>query len=429
METISVGFIISVFGAGLLSFFSPCILPLLPVYVGYLSTGSAENENVKKASFTKALAFTGGLSLSFFVLGFGAGSLGSFVNSNWLLLICGSIVVLFGFYQTGLLPLSFLERNMKLSVQFDPQKGLGGAFLLGLLFSIGWTPCVGPILGAVLGIASQQGSAPAGGALLLVYSLGLSLPFCILALASQQLLQKVKHIYPHFGKIRLAGGILIMLMGFWMLYTPITSMLAKDVQAPEKAFAEAPLAEAQASLQGSPIYSMNFAGLNSEPISLAKLAGKTVYIKFWATWCPTCLGGLEEFTALAEQMAHKKDIVVLSVVTPGLNGEMSENEFAEWAKAQQLSFPVYFDPSGALNREFGIRAYPTGVFISKDGAVMQKKVGHESNTQIIHTLTSTTANEVLYEKKVNAFLVSGVFSACNNGTVGQVCIFKQQRKK
>ena len=424
METISIGFIISVFGAGLLSFFSPCILPLLPVYLGYLSTNSAENESVKKASFTKALAFTGGLSLSFFVLGFGAGSLGSFVNSDWLLLICGSIVVLFGFYQTGLLPLSFLERNMKLSVQFNPQKGLGGAFLLGLLFSIGWTPCVGPILGAVLGMASQQGSAPAGGALLLVYSLGLSLPFCILALASQQLLQKVKCIYPHFAKIRLVGGILIILMGCWMLYTPITSMLAKDVQP-----VEAAPVEAAPSLQNSSIYTMHFAGLNSEPISLAKLAGKTVYIKFWATWCPTCLGGLEEFTALAEKMAHEKDIVVLSVVTPGRNGEMSEKDFSEWAKAQQLNFPVYFDPSGALNKEFAIRAYPTGVFISKDGAVIQKKVGHESNTQIINTLTSTTTNEALYEKKFNAFLVSGIFSGCNNGTVGQVCIFKQKRNK
>lgn len=388
METIGIGFIASVFGAGLLSFFSPCVLPLLPVYVGYLSKDCATGEPVKRASFAKALAFTGGLSLSFFILGFGAGSLGSVVNSNALLIICGSIVVLFGLYQAGVFRLPLLERNMQVSAQFNPQKGLGGAFLLGLLFSFGWTPCVGPILGAVLGMASQQGSAWAGGALLVVYSLGLSLPFSILTLASQQLLKKVTCIYPHFDKIRIAGGILIVLMGCWMLYTPLAATFAKDsVRAAGAPPVVTQAAEKQPGLRGSAIYAMPLTGLDTEPISLAKLAGKTVYVKFWGTWCPTCLAGLEEFTALARQMERTGDVVVLSVVDPGRSGEMSENDFIRWAKAQQISFPVYFDTSGELNRELGIRAYPTGVYISKNGGIIKKHIGHESNAQIIRTLT------------------------------------------
>ena len=231
METISIAFMASVFGAGLLSFFSPCVLPLLPLYVGYLSSAPQTSGSLAKASLGKALAFTCGLSLSFFLLGFGAGSLGAVFASPVFLIVCGSVIILFGLYQTGLMPLSFLNKNLKVSLNFNPQAGLGGAFLLGLLFSFGWTPCVGPILGAVLGLASQQGSPLNGGLLLLVYALGLSLPFCAMALASQRLLTKVKGIYPHFGKIRLAGGMLIILMGCWMLYSPVSALLTKEVEA------------------------------------------------------------------------------------------------------------------------------------------------------------------------------------------------------
>ena len=160
----------------------------------------------RSISFSKALAFTGGLSASFFLLGFGAGALGGFINSHYFFLACGALVVIFGIHQSGLIRIPLLNNHKSLDIQFNPQKGLVGAFALGFLFSFGWTPCVGPILGAVLGISSQQGSAFTGGGLLLVYSFGLSVPFVILALGSQQILNRVKGIYPHFGKIRIVGG-------------------------------------------------------------------------------------------------------------------------------------------------------------------------------------------------------------------------------
>lgn len=380
METISITFMASVFGAGLLSFFSPCVLPLLPLYVGYLSSAPQTSGSLAKASLGKALAFTCGLSLSFFLLGFGAGSLGAVFASPVFLIVCGSVIILFGLYQTGLMPLSFLNKNLKVSLNFNPQAGLGGAFLLGLLFSFGWTPCVGPILGAVLGLASQQGSPLNGGLLLLVYALGLSLPFCAMALASQRLLTKVKGIYPHFGKIRLAGGMLIILMGCWMLYSPVSALLTKEVEA-------AKASEVLANLQSKPTYTLPLQGLDSEPISLKQFKGKTVYVKFWATWCPTCLDGLEDFAALAEQAKNAADIAVISIVTPGLHGEMSASDLTAWARAQKLNFPIYFDSSGALFNEFGIRAYPTAAYLSKDGYIIKSIIGHEPNAQIMQALS------------------------------------------
>ncbi len=380
METISIAFMASVFGAGLLSFFSPCVLPLLPLYVGYLSSAPQTSGSLAKASLGKALAFTCGLSLSFFLLGFGAGSLGAVFASPVFLIVCGSVIILFGLYQTGLMPLSFLNKNLKVSLNFNPQAGLGGAFLLGLLFSFGWTPCVGPILGAVLGLASQQGSPLNGGLLLLVYALGLSLPFCAMALASQRLLTKVKGIYPHFGKIRLAGGMLIILMGCWMLYSPVSALLTKEVEA-------AKASEVLANLQSKPTYTLPLQGLDTEPISLKQFKGKTVYVKFWATWCPTCLDGLEDFAALAEQAKNAADIAVISIVTPGLHGEMSASDLTAWARAQKLNFPIYFDSSGALFNEFGIRAYPTAAYLSKDGDIIKSIIGHEPNAQIMQALS------------------------------------------
>lgn len=383
MEIITAGFLISVFGAGLLSFFSPCVLPLLPVYLGYLATSDASVDMPSRTtSYSKALAFISGLSVSFFLLGFGAGAVGHFINSHIFFLICGAVVVLFGVHQTGLLSISYLNRDKRIPVRFNPRNGPGGAFLLGLLFSFGWTPCVGPILGAVLGISSQQGNMLAGGWLLLVYSLGLSLPFLALAFGSQYLLEKVKGIYPHFGKIRLAGGILIILMGIWMLHNQLSAMRADNrMQTIEKTYS---------SVSG-PVYERMLPGLDREPVSLAQFQGKTVYIKFWATWCPLCLAGLEDFTALAGQLSSLSDMALISIVTPGINGEVSRDDFSAWARAQNLSFPIYFDESGAVTKEFGVRAYPTAIYLSKSGAVVKKIVGDETHEQIMAYLTSAEA--------------------------------------
>ncbi|GAB1536734.1 hypothetical protein ADMFC3_23650 [Geovibrio sp. ADMFC3] len=376
MEIITIGFVLAVFGAGLLSFFSPCVLPLLPVYIGYLSGGQSAGQASVKTSFIKAAAFTAGLSASFFILGVAAGALGHVINSHTFFIVCAVIVILFGIHQTGLIKIPFLYREKKLSVRFNPNNGLIGAFALGFLFSFGWTPCVGPVLGAVLGLSSQQGNALTGGGLLLVYSLGLSIPFFILAFGSHKLMTKVKGIYPHFGKIRIAGGILIMAMGVWMLSNQVNLMKAEHVQ-PQAV-----------SYSANPAYELSLTSLQGDELTLVELQGKTVYIKFWTTWCPLCLAGLEDFSKLAQQYNASTDVAVISIVTPGLNGEVSKTDFIEWANAQELSFPVYFDESGRITKEFGVRAYPTAVYLDKTGNPIKTTIGDEMNEQINKNLTS-----------------------------------------
>lgn len=216
-------YISSVFVAGLLSFFSPCILPVLPVYIGYFNEESDVSNVIKP--LLKALAFVLGLSVSFVLLGFGAGLLGQVLYSRWFLILCGIVIIILGIYQLDVLHIPSLMKDRR--IRYTPQKNsVIGSFLLGLVFSFGWTPCVGPILAAVLGITATQGEGLYGGLYMAVYSLGLAIPFMLLAIFRHLLLHKVKGIYPYMPWIKRAGGVLLILMGILVMTQKIQSITA-----------------------------------------------------------------------------------------------------------------------------------------------------------------------------------------------------------
>jgi cytochrome c-type biogenesis protein len=224
-------YISTVFIAGLLSFFSPCILPVIPVYIAYFTEGSKPGEEKKKTHFfslamLKAVVFVSGLSTSFILLGFGAGALGGILYGRWFLIICGILVILLGIHQTGLIKFNFLAREKKVHVQRSKKSDLIGAYLLGFTFSFGWTPCVGPVLAAVLGLSATRGSAAYGGFLMLIYSIGLVIPFLVMAVFSDYLLSRIKSLYKHMNTIKIVGGILIILMGILLMTNSITSITA-----------------------------------------------------------------------------------------------------------------------------------------------------------------------------------------------------------
>lgn len=219
-------FMSTVFIAGLLSFFAPCILPLLPVYVAHLSVDVAGNKGkeVKLGRLVlhpmlilKTLIFVLGLATTFVLLGFGAGALGNLIYGDWFLRVCGIVVIILGIHQTGLIHFKALDREKKVNLKASKKDNLIGTYLLGLTFSFGWTPCIGPVLGAVLGVSASEGQALYGGWLMFIYSLGLMIPFMILALFSDVLLGRLKKLNKHMNKVKIAGGIIIILMGVLLL--------------------------------------------------------------------------------------------------------------------------------------------------------------------------------------------------------------------
>lgn len=219
-------FMSTVFIAGLLSFFAPCIVPLLPVYVSHLSVNLAggESKTFKILGLTlhpmlifKTFIFVSGISTTFIILGFGAGALGSVINTTWFIRICGVIVIILGIHQTGLIHLKFLEREKRIELKRSKRQDMLGTYLLGLTFSFGWTPCIGPVLGAVLGLSASEGHAIYGAWLMFIYALGLMIPFMIMAVFSDIVLSKIKNLRKHMGKIKIAGGVIIILMGILLM--------------------------------------------------------------------------------------------------------------------------------------------------------------------------------------------------------------------
>ncbi|WP_235431621.1 cytochrome c biogenesis protein CcdA [Paenibacillus sp. VT-400] len=228
-------FLFGVFGAGLLSFFAPCILPLIPVYVSYLSGSMVNGTNqqqpdthsvrLRSTLVLRTFLFVLGLSLVFVLLGFGSGMVGNLISSPVFIAICGAIVVLFGIYQTGLIRLSWLERERKLSNDQAKRGGYVGAFLLGLTFSFGWTPCIGPVLAAILGIAAGEGSPLYGGFLMFLYTLGLAIPFLILSVFSEYVMKRIRRLYKYMGVIKITSGCILIVMGLLLMTDRLNSLV------------------------------------------------------------------------------------------------------------------------------------------------------------------------------------------------------------
>ena len=219
---------------GVLSFLSPCVLPIVPPYLAYMG-GISMREMTGEASARRrvilpALFFVMGLSTVFLMLGFAASAFGAFVLQNQVLLarISGVVVIIFGLHFLGVFRIGFLDREMRMDAGERGGSAMG-AYLLGLAFAFGWTPCIGPQLGAILSLAAQEGNMQRGTLLLGVYALGLGLPFLLAAIFIERSMTLMTKLKRHMKLIeRLMGGLLIIVglalvtgaftdFSYWML--------------------------------------------------------------------------------------------------------------------------------------------------------------------------------------------------------------------
>lgn len=214
------------FAGGLLSFLSPCILPLAPGYLGMISGVSIgkidDTTGGRQKIILSTVSFILGFSLVFVMLGLASSLIGQLLRGSRLLFtqIGGVIVIVLGLHQSGLLPIAWLYRERR--VNTTPTIGIGGAFVTGLVFAFGWTPCVGPILGGILTVAGNQDTMGVGLLLLIAYSLGLGLPFLILAIAFEKISVQLNKLKPYMKYMQgLSGGLLI-LMGLLLATNNLT---------------------------------------------------------------------------------------------------------------------------------------------------------------------------------------------------------------
>lgn len=205
---------------GIITFLSPCLLPMLPIYISYFAGGG---ERTTKKTLLNASGFVLGFTLLFVAMGALAGTLGSFLNryQTFVNLICGGIVILFGLNYMGILKLNLFKGVGRSMSQKD--MGFFSALLFGVIFSVGWTPCVGAFLGSALMLASQQGHVLEGMGMLLCYSLGLGIPFLFSAVLIDKLKSAFNWIKAHYGIVNRICGAALVLIGLAMA----TGMLGK----------------------------------------------------------------------------------------------------------------------------------------------------------------------------------------------------------
>ncbi len=378
---------LTVFVQGLLSFFSPCVLPLLPLYIGYLSggTGVRGEDGVVRYDRKKVLFhtffFVLGVSFAFVLLGLGASALGLFFRRNQLLFarLGGILVVLFGLYQLGVFKTSwFLSRERRLPFRLDRwTMSPLTALVMGFTFSFAWTPCVGPAMTSVLLMAASTATRWAGAVLMGVYTLGFVLPFLAVGVFTTGLLAFVKS---HGSVVRYtvkAGGALMVVMGLLMFsggmervtgwFARLTSQPAVETVAPEPTLTPEPEPEPEA----IPAPDFTLVDQFGETHSLADYEGKTIFLNFSATWCSPCRAEMPEIQKLYEEYSREGEdaLIVLGVAGPGIGQEGTEEEITDFLEENGYTYPVLMDPEGSLFADYGIRSFPTTFMIDREGNV------------------------------------------------------------
>ncbi|RJQ24067.1 MAG: cytochrome c biogenesis protein CcdA [Nitrospiraceae bacterium] len=228
----NVGYI-GAFLGGILSFLSPCVLPLIPSYVSYITGISFEDFKtgdkafIRKLTLINSSAFVLGFSIVFILLGVSSSYIGSLFSFYYdrIRIIGGTIIILFGLYVMGILKLSFLASDKRIHLKSKP-RGYLGSLVVGLTFGAGWTPCIGPILGSILLIAGTTGSAMQGFKLLLVYSAGLAIPFVTTSLLINTFLSHFRAIQKYMRVIMILSGLLLIAFGVILLTDSVHILLS-----------------------------------------------------------------------------------------------------------------------------------------------------------------------------------------------------------
>lgn len=394
MENISLVYILVAFLGGLVSFLTPCVLPLVPGYIAMISGVSIDNlkeggASSRRAVIVNSLAFNAGLSIIFLALGAAAGWIGAAVLSNPIVRVVGGIIIiLFGLQLAGVLKIGALYRDTR-ALSNDKPKGVFGALVLGMAFAAGWTPCIGPILGGILGLAATSGGWQTGLVLSGCYSAGLAVPFLVTGLFINRFLGFYQGFRRHLHTVEVVSG--VMLVGIGLLvasgYATLlaSSSLAAILPNPEKALAawtrsststnssgSTPTAStatgaADASLPLAPDVAL--ATLDGQQFRLSELRGRVVLLNFWATWCVPCRSEIPELNAM------QRDLETQGLSVVGVSWDDSAEYIKDFQKDVPQNYRVLLDGE-SVGREFGgIASFPTTLVIDRHGRVRQTIIG------------------------------------------------------
>lgn len=373
------------FVAGILSFLSPCVLPLVPGYISLMSGVSIDTikeggsgSRARRAVMLNSLAFNAGLSVIFLALGATAGLVGGSITSNpWVRIVGGLIIIAFGLQLIGLLKISALYKDTRF-FSSDRPRGALGSFTLGIAFAAGWTPCIGPILGGILGLAAASGGWRSGLILSAFYSAGLAVPFLLTGLGLNQFLAFYGKFRKHLHKVEVVSGIVLIIVGLLVMSGQSTLLASSKLAAwlpnaegwiKVKSGPAAPSAAPASSANFEPAPQVQFQTLAGQPFTLGQLRGNVVLLNFWATWCIPCR---EEIPVL-NAMQHEWDAKGLKIIGASLE-DTAEGVHAYQKEVRKFEYQVLVGGDEA-KAKFGGTPLPTTYLIDRDGRIRQKIIG------------------------------------------------------
>lgn len=376
----------ALFLEGLLSFFSPCVLPLVPLYIGYLTSGIDTNlskAKVRIQTTVRTLFFVLGISTVFFLAGLGSSALRYFFQKNTIFfsIIGGFLLILFGLFSLGIIDIPFLQREHRI-VSFKQNKnGIIRSYLLGFFFSFAWSPCVGPLLASAILKSASAESTLIGWIYIGCYTLGFIIIFILLGLFTEEVLMLLKKNTNIVRYTKIIGGIVVLCMGIYMLNTGFTSIKALENRTLDNTTVVDNTNDEN--LTDIEKYSFTLKDSHGNDVTLSEYKGKTVVLNFFATWCTYCK---MELPSLEEINNTRDDIVIFLVATPDIGNEGSKEYIESFMEENGYSMTVLYDETGEVVSKYNVSGLPTSFFFKPDGSVLGYVPGYVEESNLIGIL-------------------------------------------
>ncbi len=360
-QMVHINFIL-VFLEGMFSFFSPCVFPLIPLYLSYLSG----NETKKGTYVIRTVFFVLGISFAFFLLGLSMLWIGNILNveESILQLIGGCIILLFGLFQLDMIRIPWLKQNHDFQNNLKWNKtGYLSAFVMGFCFSFAWSPCVGPMLSSVLLLAGTSSSAIVGNLYILIYALGFLIPFLILGFFATHLLEYLRKKPKFFDQVVKLGGIVLIVIGGMMIISAWNRKpsnvedhyLNRNVEVLD--------------------YQFSLKDTKGTTRHLKNMKESVVFLNFLDMECIPCKEEVKDIEKLYRAYGYnQKDVKIYGIVSSS-TWKQGMKEVKEFQKENHLTFPILIDERGKVTANYQVTSFPTTYMVDTKGQVYGKMIG------------------------------------------------------